>query len=175
MVQRVKPPVPTSASSTPVVTVVNSASTTVFAVFDGGNAQLSGTLTQSSDQRLKTNIQSLDASTSLAAINSLTPVAYNWLDPNKDGTRQYGFVAQQVQQVFPNLVSTTSATALTPDGTLGLNYIGLISPIVAAIQTLSAEITSLEATVAGFAESFTSDKVTTKSRSRKLLSRMNRL
>jgi Chaperone of endosialidase/Domain of unknown function (DUF5011) len=148
-----------TASSTLAFNIVNNASTTVFAVFDGGNAQLSGTLTQSSDARLKTNIQSLDASTSLAAIDSLTPVDYDWLDPNKGGTRQYGFIAQQVQQVFPNLVSTTSATALTPDGTLGLNYIGLIAPIVEAIQTLSAEVSSLEATVAGFAQSFTTHQL----------------
>jgi hypothetical protein len=72
-----------TASSTLAFNVVNNASTTVFAVFDGGNAQLSGTLTQSSDARLKTNVQSLDAPTSLAAIDSLTPVAYDWIDPTK--------------------------------------------------------------------------------------------
>ncbi|KJC49078.1 hypothetical protein UP09_07540 [Bradyrhizobium sp. LTSP885] len=81
-------------------------------------------------------------------------MTYNWLDPEKGGTRQYGFIAQQVQQIFPNLVSTTSATALTPDGTLGLNYLGLIAPIVEAIQTLSTEVQSLTAIVAGFADSF---------------------
>src|ERR1019366_3065643 len=113
-----------------------------------------------SDQRLKTNIQNLNASTSLAAINSLSPVAYDWLDPEKGGVRQYGFIAQDVQQVFPDLVATTSATALTPDGTLGLNYLGLIAPLVEAVQTLSRELTSLEATVAGFADSFTSKKIT---------------
>ena len=152
---------PDTASSTLAFNIVNNASTTVFAVFDGGNAQLSGTLTQSSDRRLKTNIAALDASSSLASINALIPVAYDWLDPEKGGVRQYGFIAQQVAQVFPNLVSTTSATALTPDGTLGLNYIGLIAPIVEAIQTLSADlsaltgrVSSLEAAVAGFASSF---------------------
>jgi hypothetical protein len=67
-------------------------------------------------------------------------VAYDWLDPEKGGVRQYGFIAQDVQQVSPNLVATTSAAALTPDGTLGLNYLGLISPIVEAIQALSAEV-----------------------------------
>jgi hypothetical protein len=149
-----------AASSTLAFNVVNGASTTVFAVFDGGNAQLSGTLTQSSDQRLKTNIISLDASSSLVAINELTPVTYNWLDPEKGGTRQYGFIAQQVQQVFPELVSTTSATALTPDGTLGLNYLGLIAPIVEAVKSLSTQLSSLEATVTGFADSFTSKKIT---------------
>ena len=73
--------------------------------------------------------------------------------------RQYGFIAQQVQQVFPNLVSTTSATALTPDGTLGLNYMGLIAPIVEAVQSLSAEVQSLTTTVAGFAQSFTTHQL----------------
>ena len=146
---------PDSASSTPLFTAVNNSSTTVFAVFDGGNAQLSGTLTQSSDQRLKTNIQDLDGSSSLAAINSLNPVTFNWIDPNQGTAPQLGFIAQQVQRVFPNLVSTTSPTALTPDGTLGLNYIDLISPIVAAIQQLDKEITSLASTVAGFAQSIT--------------------
>jgi len=73
--------------------------------------------------------------------------------------RQYGFVAQQVQQVFPNLVSTTSATALTPDGTLGLNYMGLFAPIVEAVQSLSAEVQSLTTTVAGFANSFTTKQL----------------
>jgi hypothetical protein len=149
-----------TASSTLTFNVVNNASTTVFAVFDGGNARLSGTLTQSSDRRLKTNIQGLDASTSLAAINSLSPVAYDWIDPEKGGIRQYGFIAQQVQQVFPNLVSTTSATALTPDGTLGLNYLGLIAPVIRAIQALSTEIASLENSIAGFSESFTTRELT---------------
>ena len=63
---------PDNASSTLAFNIVNNASSTVFAVFDGGNAQLSGTLTQSSDQRLKTNIQSLDASTSLRSSTRLT-------------------------------------------------------------------------------------------------------
>jgi lysophospholipase L1-like esterase len=150
-----------AASSTLSFSVVNNSSTTVFAVFNGGNAQLSGTLTQSSDKRLKTNITSLDASSSLAAIDALTPVTYDWLDPEKGGVRQYGFIAQQVQQIFPELVSTTSATALTPDGTLGLNYLGLIAPIVEAVQGLAARLSSLEATVMGFSNSFTSKKVTT--------------
>jgi hypothetical protein len=144
-----------SASSTSAFNIVNSASTTVFSVFDGGNAELSGSLSQSSDERLKTNVQSLDASSSLSSIDELNPVTFHWIDPDQTTTLQLGFIAQQVQQIFPNLVSTTSATALTPDGTLSLNYIGLISPIVSAIQALDQEISTLAATVAGFAQSLT--------------------
>jgi hypothetical protein len=63
-------------------------------------------------------------------------------------------------------VSTTSATALTPDGTLGLNYLGLIAPIVKAVQQLSTDIasltsrvSSLETALAGFANKFTTNQL----------------
>ena len=147
-------------ASTSVFAVINSASTTEFSVYDTGNAVLAGTLTQNSDQRLKTNIQSLDASSSLSLIDQLNPVTFNWIDPNKGSTPQLGFIAQQVLPIFPNLVATTSPTALTPDGTLSLNYIDLISPIVSAIQALSSEISSIENTIAEFANSFTTNQLT---------------
>jgi hypothetical protein len=56
-----------------------------------GNAQLSGTLTQSSDQRLKTNIQSLNASSSLSLIDALNPATFNWIDSNQGTGPQVGF------------------------------------------------------------------------------------
>jgi hypothetical protein len=144
-----------TSAGTSAFVISNSASTTEFNVLDNGNATLAGTLTQNSDQRLKTNIQSLNASSSLAAIDELNPVTFNWLDLSQGSTTQLGFIAQQVQPIFPNLVSTTSSTALTPNGTLSLNYIGLISPIVSAIQALSNELASIENAIAGFAQSFT--------------------
>ena len=150
---------PDSASSTPAFDVINNASTSEFTVFDGGNAELAGNLSQNSDQRLKTNVQSLDASSSLSLIDQLNPVTFNWIDPNRGTALQLGFIAQQVEQVFPTLVSTTAPTALTPDGTLSLNYIDLISPIVAAIQELSQQIASIENTIAGFAQSFTTHQL----------------
>jgi hypothetical protein len=147
-----------TASTSPFA-VVNSASTTVFAVYDNGNATYSGSIFQSSDQRLKTNVQPLDASSTLSLIGALDPVSYTRLDQTAQGIN-LGFIAQQVQQLFPELVSTTSPTALTPDGTLTLNYVGLISPIVAAVQALMHQLTSLEATVAGFADNFVSAHIT---------------
>jgi hypothetical protein len=136
------------------------ATTTLLTVNNTGNATLAGTLTQNSDRRLKTNVEPLDASSSLSAIDALNPVSFNWLDGIFGSADQLGFLAQEVQQLFPQLVSTSSPTALTPDGTLGLNYTGLIAPIISAIQALSVEITSLESTITGFAESFISDRIT---------------
>ncbi len=148
-----------SASSTLAFNVVNNASSTVFAVFDGGNAELSGTLTQNSDRRLKTNIQPLDASSSLSAIDALNPVSFNWINGIFGDGGQLGFIAQDVQKLFPQLVSTTSPTAYTPGGTLGLNYIDLIAPIVGAIQELASELSSIETTIAGFADKFTTQEL----------------
>lgn len=142
-------------ASTTVFNVVNSASTTVFAVYDSGNSTYSGSIFQSSDQRLKTNVQSLDASSSLSLLEQLNPVSYLRIDQPGTG-KNLGFIAQQVEGIFPELVSTTSPTALTPDGTVTLNYTGLIAPIVSAIQDLANEISSLETTVANFAQSITS-------------------
>jgi hypothetical protein len=54
------------------------------------------------------------------------------------------------EYLFPGLVG----------GTLGLNYIGLISPIVSAIQALYSDVLGLEQTVTDFAQSFTSNTIT---------------
>lgn len=139
---------PDALAGTAAFTISNSASTTEFQVFDNGAATLAGTLTQNSDQRLKQEIIPLNASSTLAAITGLTPVSFIWRDLSQGSTTQLGFIAQDVQQIFPQLVSTTSATTLTPDGTLGLNYIGLIAPIVEAIKELAGQ-------VSGFAQSIT--------------------
>ncbi|PJA00238.1 hypothetical protein COX76_02255 [Candidatus Kaiserbacteria bacterium CG_4_10_14_0_2_um_filter_50_16] len=108
-----------------------------------------------SDERMKQNIVSLSDTSGLAAINALNPVSFNWKDTSLGAGRQFGLVAQQVENVFPNLVQTTNPTELTPYGTKTVNYYGLIAPIVKAIQELSTKfdaedmrVTSLEARVA---------------------------
>ena len=128
-------------ASTSAFAVVNSASTTVFSAYDNGTVTYSGLLFQSSDQRLKTDIASLDASTSLSLVTQLNPVSYTRIDQPSQGTT-LGFLAQEVQKLFPSLVTVTDATPLTPGGTLTLNYTGLIAPIVKAIQ----EVTSIGGT-----------------------------
>jgi hypothetical protein len=148
----------TDTASTTAFNVINSAGTTVFAVFDNGNSTYSGSIFQSSDQRLKTNVSPLTASSSLAAIEALNPVSYTRIDEPENGTN-LGFLAQEVQQVFPELVSLTTPSALTPGGTLNLNYVGLIAPMVGAIKDLATEVSSLAQTVSGFGQKFTTHEL----------------
>ena len=97
-----------------------------------------------SDQRIKQNIRPLSEQSGLQAIGQLNPVTFNWKDVNSTKANQIGFIAQQVQQIFPDLISTLGNTTITlGDGTkqtipatLGINSTGLIPPIVKAVQEL---------------------------------------
>jgi hypothetical protein len=62
---------------------------------------------------------------------------------------------------FRRPLATASRTACSISRcAVTLNYAGLIAPIVKAIQALSARLTSLEQTVAGFADHFTTKELT---------------
>jgi hypothetical protein len=94
-----------------------------------------------SDERLKTDIQDLDA---VSRLMQIKPKSYLWKsqatsdEPTK---RNLGFIAQEVQEVFPELVGES------PDGMLSVEYTGLIAPLVNTIQFLKAEIDALKAEV----------------------------
>lgn len=90
--------------------------------------------TSVSDERVKKNIKPLG--NSLDLIKKLLPVTYqfNW---EKGPDKHPGFTAQNVEKVFPSLV--------TDDGKLKtLNYAALSSVAIAAIQEQQATIKSLE-------------------------------
>lgn len=95
----------------------------------------------SSDRRLKKNIKPL--TNMLSKIDQLEPVRFNWL---KDNTPAIGLIAQDVQKIFPVLVSTPQ------DSMWGVDYCSLISPAMAAAQEqaklldeINAENTRLQA------------------------------
>ncbi len=118
----------------------------------GGNAQLYidntnvGNISLSSDRRVKTDIETLQADSGLAAIEKLRPVSFHWKEPSSGSELQYGFIAQEVRGVMPELVRNTGMkTAETPDGLLRIEYNGLIAPMVKAIQELKAANDNLQA------------------------------
>lgn len=74
-----------------------------------------GNYIQPSDKNLKTNIISLDNNT-LEGVMKLNPVSYSYNYSDELSTPTYGFLAQEVQEVFPMAVRTTE------DGNIGLAY-----------------------------------------------------
>ena len=104
----------------------------------------------SSDERIKQNIITLATSSGLDLIDQLNPVTFSYKDPNQAGGVQYGFIAQDVQGILPGLVATSSyITPWTPDGTLTLNYQGLIAPLVEAVKELGNKVKSIMAWFGG--------------------------
>jgi len=77
---------------------------TVMQLYGSGNGWLAGTWTEASDKRLKRNIASLAGT--LDKIKQLRGVSYNWIGEGRDSAEQIGFVAQEMEQVFPQLVKT---------------------------------------------------------------------
>ncbi len=84
----------------------------------------------SSDARLKTNIKPLE--NSLNKILLLDGVSYDWKN-KADAHKQIGFIAQDVEKVFPEVVVTDK------DGNYGMAYQNLAAPIVEAIKELNAK------------------------------------
>lgn len=103
-------------------------------LFIQGQAQLS-------DLTLKTNVNTLQGS--LNKILQLRGVSYNWIDPNKNQNLQLGVIAQEIETVFPELVSSFSQPNM--DGTFeepkkAVNYTALIAPLIESIKELKAII-----------------------------------
>jgi hypothetical protein len=90
--------------------------------------------TCSSDARLKKNIQPLVGS--LDKISGLRPVTFEWRNPDApqaDHGTQIGFIAQDVEKVLPEWVSTNS------EGFKTVSRKGLDVMLVESVQTLKRE------------------------------------
>jgi hypothetical protein len=83
-----------------------------------------------SDERLKRDIQPLDASWELQRLMSLRPVSYYWRDEQLSQERQYGFIAQDLREVFPELV----LESINEQKTLSVNFQALFPLLVNALQ-----------------------------------------
>lgn len=109
---------------------------------DGGTAW-----TANSDRRLKKDITPLAESKGLAAITQLEPVTFHWRSVGASSATQTGFIAQDVEKILPELVSFgPSQTVVNDDGTTthltdvkGVNYTGIVVPLVQAVKQLKAE------------------------------------
>lgn len=104
-----------------------------------GDISYTGVLTDTSDRRLKHDIKPLPFNSAMERIMLMKPVQFRMND--RPDRVEWGFVAQDVEKLFPNLVFTANDAM----GTKTLNYIGLISPMVQGMQELKADNDNLRA------------------------------
>ncbi|MBW8886398.1 MAG: tail fiber domain-containing protein [Fibrobacteres bacterium] len=131
--------------------------TGAYAGYFQGNVYISGTLSNPSDSRLKTNIQPLQGN--LQKLASLRPSSYNFdaIQTRVKGLperRQLGLLADDVAAVLPELVTDVpipedpgEAKNPAPGASAtfkSVNYTGMIPVLVGAIKEQQAEIAALK-------------------------------
>ena len=84
-----------------------------------------------SDETLKYNVETVDHA--LDTVSSLRGVKFQW---KEDDRVSYGVIAQELQQVLPELVSTGDIKTV--------NYNGIIGVLIEAVKELKAEIEDLK-------------------------------
>ena len=96
----------------------------------------------SSDYRLKENVVSFDDG--IEIVKQLRPVRYNWIE---NGNEDIGFIAHEVQAVFPNAVGGEKDAVDDNGKILPQTYdpSKLVPLLTAALQEAVAKIESLEA------------------------------
>jgi len=111
-----------------------------------GDASISGALVAPSDRRLKDNIKPLKGA--LKIISQLRPSTYFYKE-NKAAVfglsddLQFGLIAQELEEVLPNLVSDNALTSESGKRFKGVEYEQLIPILTQAIKELEEENESL--------------------------------
>lgn len=114
------------------------------------------------------DISILSTRTALDDIMKLSPRKYDFLqnsetdalgypDMNLPSGEHIGLIAQELQEIYPNLVKSVPHVGLNQDGTpngkefetLAVNYTELIPVLIAAMQEQQAQIEALQAAVRG--------------------------
>lgn len=104
-----------------------------------GDVIVSNTPVVGSDRALKEDIA--DLGESLPKVRKLKPRRYK---RKVSGNREIGLVAQEVAEVFPDVVREIPPTPEAPEVILGVQYEALIPAAIAAVQELADAHDSLE-------------------------------
>jgi hypothetical protein len=130
-----------------------------FIIASNGNIYANGSLLSASDMRLKTDIEPID--NALDKVLALNGVYFHWnKDAQQPDGRQVGVIAQNVQQVLPEVVSSSPASK----DYLSVDYTRLVPVLIQAMkeqqeqfknenEKLHERIAILERTVKQFAAS----------------------
>ncbi|MBP7679849.1 MAG: tail fiber domain-containing protein [Saprospiraceae bacterium] len=118
---------------------------------------------QTSDKRFKKDINNLDYG--LQTVLNMRPVSYKWKDEKAGTQRKIGFIAQEMEQIIPEIISHNQlsregeeemkkANIPVPEITdpYGMNYTELIPVLVKAIQDQQKIIENLQQRVAELEE-----------------------
>jgi hypothetical protein len=133
----------TSSYSTYEVYSTSAAAYRFYVDYAGTVFATTTTISAISDQRFKENVQDIDVG--LNAVMALKPRKFDWkAGKGKDIKGDRGFIAQEFEQVFPDLIDEWKDPA--PEGEEPYKSVrqDLIPVLVKAIQELTARVAQLE-------------------------------
>ena len=155
---------PSTSSTTGQFVDFRNGFSTVFEVSRDGNLDVAGNIAvagefmAASDQRFKKNIKAIEKSITL--VKQLRPVRYDFRTNdfpalNFPSTTQYGFIAQDLETIIPELVSTSKEVTSTNGESFiskSINYIELVPLLTKAIQEQQVIIEELQREVKALSE-----------------------
>ncbi len=125
------------------------ATTLGYAAYFSGNIYCSGSYLPS-DERLKENIQPLQ--NALDRVMKLDVKTYNFKSGlekmNLPMEKQYGFLAQNLETVFPELVKLNPAKKEQPLEFKAVNYLGMIPVLTEAVQEQQKQLEAKDKAIA---------------------------
>lgn len=123
--------------------VMNIVSGTPFSFQQNGVAYASGAWNTTSDSRIKENVDPIESG--LSVIDSLNPVQFSYKRDALSSANHYGLIAQEVEQVIPNIVSNSDLDVDGVQDVKAVSYTEIIPFLIKAVQELKAEIDALKA------------------------------
>jgi hypothetical protein len=112
----------------------------VLALQVSGNLQYSGTITNASDARVKENIKPIE--NAVDTLLKLNPCTFDRIDTGKKDN--IGLIAQEVEEVLPQLINIGENTDLGIKDFRNLDYVSIVPILIKAVQELKAEIEYLK-------------------------------
>ena len=122
---------PVMVGAAGVNTTAKVTTTTNYLTFDATTGQITAIdFNSASDRGLKTNVEKIN--NSIETLKKLSPVSFNW---TTTGEKSYGLIAQEVEQILPELVSETNDVK-------SVRYIPIIAMLIDAVVELEKRITN---------------------------------
>jgi hypothetical protein len=90
-----------------------------------------------SDMRLKKDFERMTPAFGIGIVRKTNPYWFTWLIGKKEGQRDFGFGAQEMEKILPEMVMHR------PDGSLGLYYEHYTAILASAVQYLDSKMAAL--------------------------------
>lgn len=125
------------------VAIGTSTKSWTFSNATGNGVAVNGSWINGSDRRIKENI--VPVTDGLSTVAAFNPVKFSYKGDNAPVADRFGLIAQELEQVVPDVVYTEPNEKLGLEDFKAVAYTELVPILIKAIQELKAEVDALKA------------------------------